>query len=220
MTRIIYEDDEFYHIYNRGVERRLIFSDRKDVDRFLKSMEVFNRKEPVGSLYELSFDQKKLKNTNRNPLVSVVAYALNPNHYHLLLQQESSGGISEYIKRLIGGYTWYFNNRHKRSGSLFQGKHKSKHVSSNEYLQYVSAYINLNSRVHQLGGPTAKLVRSSMDEYVYPHKINNKICDTLVVLDQFKNRKDYARFCYSALKTMVNRKKLDEELKHLLIEVD
>ena len=67
-------------------------------------------------------------------LVQIICYCLNPNHYHLLLKEIKDGGISEFMKRVGGGYTWYFNNKHKRSGTLFQGRFKSVHIKSNEQL--------------------------------------------------------------------------------------
>lgn len=130
-------------------------------------MREFNVVEPIGSLYERSFGGPTAKSKK---LVNVVAYCLNPNHFHFILEEVTDGGISNYMKRLSGGYTWYFNNRHKRSGSLFQGKYKYKHIDSNQYLKYVSVYVNLNDRVHQLGGWTAK---SSYNQYVGGNILTN-----------------------------------------------
>ena len=79
--------------------------------------------------------------------------------------------VSLFMKRLGGGYTWYFNNRHKRNGSLFQGSFKSILADKNEYLLHLSAYVNLNNRIHQRGGLTATLVRSSWDEYLNNKKV-------------------------------------------------
>lgn len=59
------------------------------------------------------------------------------------------------MKRM-GGYTSYFNDKYKRSGVLFQGVFKSTHIDSNEYLLHVSAYVNLNNKIHPLRGETPK----------------------------------------------------------------
>jgi len=75
-------------------------------------------------------------------LVDVVCYCLNSNHYHMILKQKSNDGIKKFMHKLGTSYTMYFNKKLKRSGSLFQGKFKSIHIDSNEYLLYLSAYVN------------------------------------------------------------------------------
>lgn len=213
MVKPIFAEDEFYHVFNRGVDKRSIFKDQRDVSRFLQSMDEFNDLEPIGSLYIKSFEDNKPK---KNPLVEIICYCLNPNHYHLLLKELQSGGISEFMKRLNGGYTWYFNHRHKRSGSLFQGTYKAKHINDNNYLLHLSVYINLNNRAHQLSGLTAKLVRSSWQEYFTNQKYG--LCSKSVILEQFKHTRDYIKFAEEELKDIVEKKKEDRTLDELLIE--
>ena len=168
------ENKEIYHIYNRGVDKRDIFQNENDLNRFFSSLIEFNSSEPIGSIHERSFvKDKTIKNEDK--LVNIVAYCLNPNHFHLMLQQEKDGGISEFMKRLAGGYTGYFNEKHKRSGSLFQGKFKSNHVNTDNYLKHLSAYINLNFKIDPLGGSTPKLYKSSWDEYTIEN-CQNSIC--------------------------------------------
>ena len=169
--KIPFVTGEHYHIYNRGVDKRDIFGDQEDLDRFFKSINEFNTLDPIGSIYESSFGGSTAKYSK---LVELICYCLNPNHYHFILQQVTDGGISEFMKRL-GGYTWYFNNKYKRSGSLFQGRFKSVHIDSNEQLLHTSVYVNLNDKVHSRGGSTAigvttaELVRSSWQEYIGNH---------------------------------------------------
>src|SRR3989344_3570213 len=161
MRKVKLENGEMYHIYNRGVDKRKIFSTQKDLDRFFESMKIFNCIEPVGSLHEQSFQKDKIK----KPLVKFIAYNLLSNHFHFILEQVAEGGISEFMKRLLGGYTWYFNKKNKRSGSLFEGTFKSKYIDSDGYLLHSSVYVNLNDKI-PLGGLTAKLGKSSWNEYV------------------------------------------------------
>lgn len=80
-------------------------------------------------------------------MVKFIAYCINPNHYHFILQQVSEKGIEKFMQRLGMGYAKYFNNRRKRSGTLFQGKFKARHIDSNEYLLHVSSYVNLNYKL-------------------------------------------------------------------------
>jgi putative transposase len=202
---------EYYHIYNRGADKRLIVGDVNDVQRFVQSLEFFNSKEPVKSLREI-IDSKNNKRTK--PLVEVICYALNPNHYHILVKEISEGGISEFMKRLGGGYTWYFNNRHRRSGVLFQGRFKSVHVKSNEQLLHLSAYINLNDKTHQISGSTAGRVRTSWDEYTGKAKRN--ICKKGIILEQFKSIKDYKDFAEASLKEILEAKNAKKDPEMLI----
>lgn len=202
---------EFFHVYNRGVDKRIIFEDKEDIQRFFKSMIEFNMVNPVGSLYQNSFRQLSGPTPkSEDKLVNIIAYCLNPNHYHFILEQLVDGGISEFMKRLGGGYTNFFNNKNDRTGSLFQGRFKSVHIDSNEYLLHASAYVNLNDRVHQLRCPTPKLVgsRSSWAEYMDPGI--KGICEKEIILGQFGNADEYKDFALSSLESIVQRK---EEMK-------
>jgi REP element-mobilizing transposase RayT len=219
MKRKPFAEGEFYHIYNHGVEERNIFSDEYDSLRFLESMVLFNTEEPIGSIYEQSFlkDVKKLGGeTSKSKLVNIIAYCLNPNHFHLLLEQVSENGVSEFMQRLGGGYTMYFNNRHRRRGALFRGVFRSAHVNSNEYLLHLSAYINLNFRVHQLGGETSKLIRSSWEEYIGIEK--EGICDKTIIFGQMAGSRDYKIYAEDALLIMLQRKESEREVKYLSID--
>lgn len=203
---------EFYHIYNRGVEKRNIFSDTRDKDRFLRSMIEFNTKDPVGSLWLLSLQKSALKRTPRSELVDIVCYCLNPNHFHFILREKMEGGISEFMKRM-GGYTKYFNAKYKRSGVLFQGVCQSRHIDSNEYLLYASVYVNLNWRVHRLRRETSQ---SSWDEYMGATK--DYVCKKDIILKQFKSSHEYRKFAEETLETIIEKKQLSKELKFFLIE--
>ncbi|HEC30412.1 MAG TPA: hypothetical protein ENI66_00135 [Candidatus Yonathbacteria bacterium] len=215
---------EYYHIYNRGVDKRTVFEDKHELYRFMESIREFNTREPIGSLYENSFNQlggstpKSIYKSEK--LVDFIAYCLNHNHYHFLLKQKIDGGISEFMKRLNGGYTVHFNDKHDRSGALFQGRFKSIHVDSNEYLLYLSAYINKNYEVHQLGGSTPKLVESwsSWGEYTGGLPKEKNICEKNIILEQFENVKIYERFVNDVVNNVVERRQKEKEIDYLLIE--
>lgn len=214
MRKAQFVTGEYYHIFNRGVDKRSIFDGKYDYGRFMQSMEDFNTTEPIGSIFEHSF-RKRLQLGNPvsklekgKPLVGFVAYCLNPNHYHFILHQLVDRGIEKFMHKLGLGYTKYFNQKNRRSGVLFQGPFKGIHIDSNEYLLYVSAYVNLNNRVHSLGNGVSK---SSWDEYF---KNRAGFCDKGVILDQFKNFSEYRNFARGALKIMLERK----EMNHLLLE--
>jgi len=179
----------------------------------MEGAKYFNRIKPVGSLYELSFDPNKDEDCPK--LVEFICYCLNPNHFHFILRQIAPKGISLFMKRLLGGYTMYFNEKEKRSGALFQGLFKSKLIIDNDYLLHTSAYVNLNNRVHQLGGLISKLVRSSWNEY---RMGKSGLCEKGIILGQFKNPKEYEKFALGSLELSLKRKAEDKELKGLMLE--
>jgi REP element-mobilizing transposase RayT len=214
MRKVIFANEEIYHIYNRGTDKRVIFEDEYDFQRFLQSLQEFNTLEPIGSIYENSFVKKQehaqLGNSvsKSEELVEIIAYCLNPNHYHLLLKQISDGGISKFMHRLGLGYTKYFNTKHERSGALFQGKFKAIHVNSNEYLLHLSVYVNLNYKVHLLGNSVSK---SSWKEYMGEIEKEGVICEKGIILGQFMSIKEYEVYAKNVLQGIQERKLLAEE---------
>jgi putative transposase len=220
MRKISFANDEFYHVYNRGTDKRTIFLDDQDFNRFLQSMIEFNVSDPIGSLYQNSFRKNKLrgsasksrsKDEKDEQLVEIIVYCLNPNHYHFLLRQVAKKGIEKFMQRLGTGYTMYFNHKYERTGTLFQGRFKAIHVDTNEYLLHVSAYVNLNYRVHQLRG-SASQYRASWEEYVASGmKKVRGICHTEPVLGQFQKKSDYIEFAEHSLNGTLERRGLLDE---------
>ena len=202
--------NEIYHIYNRGTEKRNIFLDKNDLGRFFDAVKELNVVEPIGSLYENSFRKKGGQlGSPASKLVDIIAYCLNPNHFHLVLKQKTDKGIEKFMQRLGTSYTKYFNNKNKRSGVLFQGRFKSKHVDTNEYLLYLSAYVNLNDKIHGIG-QTENLVASSLKEYT--EEISG-ICEKSVMLEQFKNKDQYKKFLDDSLPELVRQKEQKNEME-------
>ncbi len=132
---------EFYHIYNRGVEGRTIFMDSSDYQRFLKGLLFFNSEMPV----EIStLPKNKEMRSPESPLVSIVSYVLMKNHIHLLIRCLNESSLSGFLKKIFIGYSMYFNAKYKRTGVLFQGRSKSKHITKDVYLKHLVNYIHLN----------------------------------------------------------------------------
>lgn len=226
MRKINFANGEFYHIYNRGTDKRNIFSSESDFQRFLQSMDEFNSVEPIGSIYENSFRKDRKEHSLGNPvskskkLVNFVCYCLNSNHYHFILEQLLDSGISKFMKSLGGGYTKYFNEKEKRSGALFQGTFKAVHVDSNEYLLHLSAYVNLNDMVHKktpLGNRVSKMGdKSSWGEYLGENE--NNFCRKDIILEQFRNIKEYKEFVEDSVKETIIKRNLDKLPDNLLLE--
>ncbi len=217
MREQLFAKGEYYHIFNQGVDKRLIVEDKEDIDRFLQSMDEFNVVEPIGSIFENSFQLEEKK--SKNKLVDIVCYCLNPNHFHFLLYARQDDGISKFMHRLQMGYAKYFNQKYKRRGSLFQGTFKAKHVSDNDYFLHLAVYTSLNNKVHQLGHLVSKLVRSSWNYYAkYPEINDPLISGSEIVTSQFKNSKDFVEFAMDSLELMLERKKEEKELKDFLLD--
>jgi len=227
MRREKFANGEFYHVYNRGVDKRNIFQDKKDMERFFISMSEFNTIESIGSIYEKNYKPKKenfgsrtskiskIPSKNKGKLVNFICYCLNPNHFHFILEQVSDNGIEKFMQRM-GGYTKYFNEKYGRSGVLFQGKYKSIHVNSNEYLLHLSSYVNLNFKVHKIGSPTSK-IKSSWDEYIATES-KSVFCRKDIILEQFRTKAEYKTFAEGSLEDILRRREEDKDINALLLE--
>ncbi len=140
---------EFYHVYNRGNDKKKIFNNDKDYLRFLVLLYICNN---VGSIHlsnhkGLSKPQNLLKMFSikrEETLVDVGSYCLMPNHIHLLLKEKIEGGISLFLQKLFTAYSMFYNKKHGRTGKLFEGVYKAEHADSDNYLKYLYTYINLN----------------------------------------------------------------------------
>jgi putative transposase len=145
--RITISPDEYYHVYNRGVDKRLIFIDGRDYERFLCLLYLSNS----AKNFEISKDpniewsfEKVLETDRGEEIVSIGAWCLMPNHFHILIKEKVDGGISKFMAKFSTGYTMFFNKKNHRSGSLFQGRFKVRHINSDRYLKYIYSYIHLN----------------------------------------------------------------------------
>jgi REP element-mobilizing transposase RayT len=203
-----------YHIFNRGVDKRDIFLDEYDIERFFFGMKVFNTVQPINSIYEYKRLEKRgsLASICEKPLVKIVCYCLNPNHFHMILEQVEDNGIEKFMHRLGTGYTKYFNNKYKRNGSLFQGPFKSVLIESNEQLLHTSVYVNLNNR----GSLASKISKSSWDEY--NNSYENTFCKKEIVLSQFKSIEIYRIFAESSYEDILKNKMKRKELQDRSVE--
>ena len=158
-----YVSNSYYHLYNRGVEKRTIFTDDKDYGTFLSYMKTYLSPKDEDLLLEQLADKdipwvvkdkvlKELKLNNFVDEIDLLAYCLMPNHYHLLVKQNTKEGIDKFMNSLCTRYTMYFNKRHSRVGPLYQGRYKAVLVESEEQLLYLSKYIHRNPAKEFLQG--------------------------------------------------------------------
>ena len=142
---------EIFHVLNRGVDKKNIFLDDKDYFRFVHNLFEFNDVNPtLNSGYFLnqkqSIDSRNqyIERKPRKLVVEILAFCLMPNHFHLLLRQREEGGITKFMRKLGVGYANYFNEKYKRTGTLFQGRYKIILVNQDAHFIHLPYYIHFN----------------------------------------------------------------------------
>jgi putative transposase len=192
MRKTILTTGCFYHIYNRGVDKRDIYLNKNDYFRFLISLQEFNqvsRNEYSGSRRRSKKNFAEVRpRQNSDPLVSLVAYCLMPNHFHLLVRQEKDIGISRWMQKVGTGYTIYFNLKNQRSGVLFQGAFKAKRLENDSDLMHLSRYIHLNPEY------PLEYLWSSLQFYLNPRKPCLLKIEKDIILALFGSSEKYEKF--------------------------
>ena len=144
--KIQFIENEYYHLYNRGVDKRTIFSSRNDYRRFLMLLYLANSEEDVriGNMLKSTKYENIFSRDRGEPIVAIGAFCLMPNHFHILATPLKENGITKMMLKLQTGYSMYFNTKNERTGSLFQGPFRSSHADNDRYLEYLFSYIHLN----------------------------------------------------------------------------
>jgi len=211
-------NDHFYHIYNRGVDKRDIFSDGADYKRFILSLWLMNYKQD-GLMIKWRNYKKSHKDTtvehfldstldDRKKLVDIVAYCCNSNHFHFILKQMEDKGIEKFMQRLSTGYTMFFNKRYRRNGSLLQGKFRSSLLKSEGSLLRMAVYVSCNSEVHKI----CKAKNYSWCSFL--HHLGERKDDFVSDKEfrgQFRNTKDLKEYAKENVEDF-QRRKQDEDL--------
>ena len=218
--------NEYYHIYNRGVDKRNIFSDKIDIKRFIESIIEFNQIDGIGSLVNKrkqnnQIEPKALSRRNKNkPLVGIVTYCLNPNHFHFVLKQLIDGGVAKFMQKLQGGYTYYFNIKNSRTGSLLQGTFKANHLSNENSFNKAIGYVNKNYKIHNI--PKNKLNFVFASDYEYENnnfKIVSKI-EGKKILKIFNGSKSFKKHCEEIISMARKEKGKTDLLKDENIQIE
>ena len=173
-----YVKDGFYHLYNRGVEKRDIFCDQQDFGVFIsylknyllyKDEKALNKifSSPKTSSLEKQKIIKQLKLKNFYNKIDLLAYSLLPNHFHLLVKQNDENDIDSFMNAVGTRYASYFNRKYKRVGPLYQGVYKAVLVKTDEQLLHLSRYIHLNPFRYQ------NLYFSSWNQISWPFSLPN-----------------------------------------------
>lgn len=153
-----FEVGGIYHITKRGVNGTKTFLSKQDYSRFILSLEFFNTEKETdlwnSFFYKKSIGgaespmlgeiiaEKRRERRKEDRIVEILVFCLMPNHFHLILREIKEGGISFFMNK-IGGYSSYFNNNYKRSGSLFDRYH-SVQIETEEQLIVTFCYAHTN----------------------------------------------------------------------------
>lgn len=193
---------EYYHIYNRGNSRQTIFTTESEYRRFQYLLYVANG---TAQLDFRSIEQDKVLSFERGqPFVAIGAYCLMPNHFHILLTPVVENGVQQFMQKISTSYSMYFNKRHNRSGSLFEGKFKSEYVGEDRYMKYLFSYIHLNpikliqSDWKETGIRDLEAAQKYLEEYKYSSFIDfqhereeSALLNRALFPDYFKTKKEF-----------------------------
>lgn len=220
MRKVILANDEIYHVFNRSIEQKPIFTDKREWDRALLTLDFYRFSKISTGLAQLlklevekrNFFLSQLKEKGKK-LVEILSFCLMPNHYHLLLKQLQEGGIREFVSNFGNSYTRYFNTRHKRIGPIFQGYFKSVRIEDTEQLIHVCRYIHINPVVSTF------INENELLEYPYSSFVEylgkkDGFCDKGIILDYFSSIGKLKDFTFDRIDY---GKKL-ERIKHLVHE--
>lgn len=194
MRKIIFANQHIYHLYNRGVAEQEIFSDDTDYQHLLITFSYYLEALPKTRLSSADREtlQQIINTAPKRPLVEIIGYCLMPNHFHLVVKQIKDNGVSTFIRRSLDSYTRYYNIKHKRIGTIFQGKFKAVRVESDEQLIHLSRYIHLNPFVAQLVNKPENYKWSSYKWYL--QDMTNRLCHPLAVIELVDSSKNYQAF--------------------------
>jgi len=197
------DTNDILHVYNRGVDKRVVFDTNIDHERFIHLLWYVNnfsypyskylRQQMASDIIPEQFIT--LMYRYKIPLCTIIGYVLMDNHFHLLLREDKQGGISKFMQKLQNAYTRYYNLKNDRSGCLFEGNYKSVLVESNEQLIHVLRYIHLNPVVAGLIeiDSISHYKWSSYPTYISRKKIHS-ICNPDVIMDNFKTKGSFISF--------------------------
>ena len=204
-------NDEYYHVFNRGVAKMPIFNNAFDYKHFVSTFLYYQFDGPKP---RFSFFRKQPTTLENNvKIVEIICYCLMPNHFHFLLRQKKDGGITEFVSKVSNSYTRYFNVKDKRIGPLLQGEFKSVYVESNEQVLHLSRYIHLNPLIGYVAKELSSYRWSSYPEYL---GLTDEICSKDEVFGQFKSVKDYEKFVLD----QVDYARVLDAIKHKLLDIE
>lgn len=207
-------NNEIYHVFNRGSDKRNIFLQPRDYRRFIKTFYYYQFEGPKPKLSNLTKDNiNSFKPTPSARLIEPICYCLMPNHFHFLLRQLKDNGTSIFISQVSNSYTKCFNTKYKRIGPLLQGVFKAVRIETDEQLIHVSRYIHLNPVVSGIVDDPEMYLWSSYSEYANG---KSNLCSIEPILNLFSSKEEYCKF----VKERIDYGKALEAIKHQIIDDD
>ncbi len=211
---------EIYHVFNRGIDGRVTFSNIREYSRAYQIMKYYQFSSPPLKLSRFlrigdSKRQELQESSWGEKFVSIMCYCLMPNHFHFMIRQEVDGGISNFLSLFLNSYTRYFNTKNDRVGQLFLDTFKNVLVETEEQLLHLSRYIHLNPFSSSIVNSLEDLYKyewSSLGEYIGGSE--DHICEKDMIFSSFKTKESYKNF-------ISNRAEYQRELKkieNLIIE--
>ncbi len=229
--------NDYVHIYNRGNRKQPIVRDQKDRWHFLEMLYYFNNEISVFNPFQI-LKKKRLKSDfnrsdqqffwpkewiARKPIVKILVFSLMENHFHLLLKEIREGGITMFMRKLGTGMTNYSNKKYQEVGRLFQGAYKAKRVDKDDYLSYVSVYIQVKNIFELYPGGFQRALQEFDKAFAWAKRYaycslgdyagvrNSPIIDKDIMGEIFSDPKKYeefARFCMTSVNFKENVKNL------------
>ncbi|MEK7570665.1 MAG: transposase [Patescibacteria group bacterium] len=218
--KLIFLNESYYHVFNRGIDRRVTFTNKREHDRAIELLSFYQyatiplRYSHFSLLPEDKKEEYLSTMISSGKIVDVIAYSLMPNHFHLLLKQKKEKGIATYLANFMNAYTKYFNTKHARTGSLFQGIFKAIYVETDEQLIHLTCYIHLNPVASSLISP-AQLTTYMWSSYPAYIGIDT---DNLVSRDAIQSIKALVNSYEDFVKDQIAYAKELEKIKHMTFE--
>lgn len=210
-----FETGEYYHIFNKTIDRRLVFTTPFYIGHFYQLIEYYRSE---NSIKRFSHYVKLCRSAHSTMAltiseesswrVHIISYCLMPNHFHFLLKQTCENGISKMFSQVLNAFTRTHNLLHKRHGQIFLSRFQSRHIKSERQLLHVSRYINLNPYTSYVLTDPLALIHNpicSLGEFNLKYKSGIKLCDKSLILNHFKTNENYIRY---VLKNAKHQRKL------------
>jgi len=188
--RDVFAAGEYYHIFNRGAGRRTLFFSPANYEYCLRLAK--RHRQRYGA--------------------TIVAYCLMPNHYHLLVRQESDIPLSRFINVVFNAYVQAVNRQEARTGTLFEGRFRHVWVDSDAYVAHLCRYIHLN--------PAAGELVSRPEEWPYSNYLDwigqraGTLRDEEFIRQRFPGPEDYRRF----VEDEIGEARMRAKLKRYLLD--
>ena len=230
MKKPQFTEGTIYHIYNRGVDKRIVFLRNQDRIRFIHDLYEFNDADPASNLWYYCKESEvqpryiPRERKQRKLLVEILAFVLMPNHYHLIVRQLRKNGITNFMQKLGTGYTMYFNKINRRVGALFQGRFKAVLVENTPHFIHLPLYVHANPLKLYRGATSLDKIMKFLESYrwsSFPDYIGKKNFPSVISSRFLRECFGGDREQYYAMRVFIKTKMEDlENIKEVMLDDD